>query len=94
MGLQREIYRRLFEAAEVAMMTKEERTKYELQMDTKEDIERQIDFAAKEGEARGEAKGRARGIAESVRRFAENLRAMGLTEEQIARATRLPAEEA
>ena len=95
---QRDIYRRLFEVAEVAKLPKEERTKYELQMETKDDIIRQIDFAMKEGIAEGMAegiaKGRAEGIAEgradSIRYFAENLRAMGLTEEQIAIATRLP----
>ena len=83
---QREIYRRLFDAAEVARMPKEERTKYELHMDTKEDIRRQIEFAAKEARSEGKAEG----IAESMRRFAENLRTLGLSEEQIAMATRMP----
>ena len=117
-AFQRELYRRLFEVAEVARMPKDERTQYALQMDTKEDIERQIDFAVKEasrkalaeGEARGRAEGEARGVARgraegeargraegeafARHQVAANLRAMGLPEEQIAKAMRSPENEA
>ena len=105
LSFQRDIFRRLFEAAELSCLPKEERTKYALQMDTKEDIRRQIEFAASEarqegmekgmekGRLEGKAEGKGEGRIEALRQITANLRAMGLSEEQIARATALPGEE-
>ena len=61
------------------------------------DILAQKDFAVKEallkGEAKGRTEGRAEGLAEGKQETAKNLKAMGLSLEQIVCATGLSQEE-
>ena len=61
------------------------------------DILAQKDFAVKEallkGEAKGRAEGRSEGLAEGKRETAKNLKAMGLSLEQIVCATGLSRED-
>ena len=82
--LRQEIFDLLFEAAEIATFTPEDKVKYEFEMTTERDIRNQIAFAKKnaraegiiEGEAEGKAEGKAEGRMEngieSARRMLED----------------------
>ena len=85
----------LFDSAEIANFTAEERTKYINDMTTKRDIINQIAYAKKEGLAEGHAAGVAEGdakIAAEKKAIAKNLKARGMNPEEIAEITSLPLE--
>ena len=75
-----EIFDLLFEAAEIATFTPEDKVKYEFEMTTERDIRNQIAFAKKnaraegiiEGKAEGNAEGRMENGIESARRMLED----------------------
>ena len=68
----------LFESAEIATFTPQEKIKLEYDMRTERDIKNQIAYAKKEG--------REEGREEERERIAEKLRKLGASEEMIARA--------
>ena len=68
----------LFESAEIATFTPQEKDKLEYDMRTERDIKNQIAYAKKEG--------REEGREEERERIAEKLRKLGASEEMIARA--------
>ena len=108
-ALQERIFRKLFEAAQIAAMPHDEQVLYRDNMMTENDYRNCIDFAREEGhasgfaegEARGlaagEAKGRAEGIAEGEAKgivtVAKSMKAMNLPIETIMQATGLSQKE-
>ena len=87
--LEEEIFRLLFESAEIATFTPEEKIKYENDMTTERDIRNQISFARKEGKKEGLEEG----IAQRNIEIARQMLAEGLSVELIARVTGLSEEE-
>ena len=87
---------RLFEEAEVAKFTPQEMREYEASKKAYRDIKNSIDTAKQEGLAEGieigMAKGKAEGKHEANAETAQRLLAMGLSAEQVAKATQLPLE--
>ena len=108
-ALQERIFRKLFEAAQIAAMPHDEQVLYRDNMMTENDYRNCIDFAREEGhasgfvegEARGlaagEAKGRAEGIAEGEAKgivtVAKSMKAMNLPMETIMQVTGLSQKE-
>ena len=87
---------RLFEEAEIAKFTPQEMREYEASKKAYRDIKNSIDTAKQEGLAEGieigMEKGRAEGKHEANTETAQRLMAMGLSAEQVAKATQLPLE--
>ena len=70
---------RLFESAEIATFTPEERIKYQNDMTTERDRYNQLVFA----EAKGREQGREEGREDAIRKMSEQLRARGMSEPEI-----------
>ena len=87
------IFKRLFQRAEIAAFTSEERISYEDSMKTYRDLKNVIDTAFDEGKAEGLAEGEARGKAEEKRKMAKIMKAEGDSVSKIARLTDLSEEE-
>ena len=99
---------RFFEEAEIAKFTPQEMREYETSKMAYRDIKNSVDTAKREGIAEGKeigmkegmAKGKQEGLAEGMEKgmnqkaleIAENMLAMGLSAEQVAKATQLPLE--
>ena len=89
---------RLFEEAEIAKFTPQEMREYETSKMAYRDIKNSVDTAKREGIAEGKEigmkegmeKGRAEGKHEANTETAQRLLAMGLSAEQVAKATQLP----
>jgi hypothetical protein len=77
--LKQEIFKLLFESAEIATFTPEERIKYQNDMTTERDRYNQLVFA----EAKGREQGREEGREDAIRKMAEQLRARGMSEAEI-----------
>ena len=84
-ALQERIFRKLFEAAQIAAMPHEEQVLYRDNMMTENDYRNCIDFAREEGIAEGEAKG--------IAAVAKSMKAMNLPTETIMQATGLSQKE-
>lgn len=87
--LEEEIFRLLFESAEIATFTPEERIKYIHDMTTERDIRNQIRFAEKQGLA----KGREEGVQQERIAIAKQMLAEGIAPEIVSKCTGLTAEE-
>ena len=85
-GLEAELFRLLFETAEIATFTPQELTKYDFDMTTERDIKNQIAYAEEKGMEKGLEKGREEGREEERARIIRELRKQGVPEEVIARA--------
>ena len=99
---------RLFEEAEIAKFTPQEMREYETSKMAYRDIKNSVDTAKREGIAEGKeigmkegmAKGKQEGLAEGMEKgmnqkaleIAKNMLAMGLSAEQVAKATQLSLE--
>ena len=87
---------RFFEEAEIAKFTPQEMREYETSKMAYRDIKNSVDTAKREGIAEGMEigmeKGRAEGKHEANTETAQRLLAMGLSAEQVAKATQLPLE--
>ena len=91
---------RLFEEAEIAKFTPQEMREYEFSKMAYRDIKNSVDTAKREGIAEGKEigmkegmeKGREEGKHEANTETAQRLLAMGLSAEQVAKATQLPLE--
>ena len=97
---------RFFEEAEIAKFTPQEMREYETSKMAYRDIKNSVDTAKREGIAEGMEigmkegmeKGKQEGLAEGMEKgmnqkaleIAENMLAMGLSAEQVAKATQLP----
>ncbi len=82
--MQAEIFELLFNSAEIAKFTPEEKIKYKYDMTTDRDIRNQIAYGREEGRAEGRAKGRAEGRAEAIRLVTKALKDKGFSDEDIA----------
>ena len=91
---------RLFEEAEIAKFTPQEMREYETSKMAYRDIKNSVDTAKREGKQEGLAegieigmeKGRAEGKHEANTETAQRLLSMGLSAEQVAKATQLSLE--
>ena len=91
------VFKKLSEIAEVASLNSEERRRYDESLRHYRDTLVVMEGQYLEGEAKGRAKGRAEGRAEGKQEkataIARNLKAMGLSVEDIEKATGLSADE-
>lgn len=78
-GLKQEIFRLLFDSAEITNFTPEEKAKYQQDMTTERDIRNFITFAREEGMEKGREEGRE----ETRKLVTERLRERGFSEEEI-----------
>ena len=93
-GFEGELFRLLFESAEIATFTPQDRIKYDFDMRTERDLKNQIAYAKEEGREEGLAigrekgreEGREEGRKEEKARIVEELRKQGVPEEMIAQA--------
>ena len=89
---------RFLEEAEIAKFTPQEMREYETSKMAYRDIKNSVDTAKREGIAEGMEKGMELGMAKGMEKgmnqkaleIAENMLAMGLSAEQVAKATQLP----
>ncbi len=79
----------MFDSAEIASFTPQEKINYEFDMTTERDIKNQIAFA----EEKGIAKGMERGREEERQRILEALRSQGVPEDILAKAIPAPEEQ-
>ena len=95
--LQEEVFRRFFEAAEIAHFDRDKREKYISEMFTQDDYINEIETARENGEikgrAEGEAKGRAEGLAEGKASVAASMIKEGLDMQLISKLTGFSLEE-
>ena len=89
-GFEGEFFRLLFESAEIAIFTPQEKIKYEYDMRTERDLLNQIAFAKKTGMEEGIEKGIEKGAREERQRILEELRRQGVSESIIAKAIPQP----
>ena len=82
-GFEGELFRLLFESAEIATFTPQEKIKLENDMRTERDLRNQIAYARESGYEKGLEKGRK----EERARMAEELRKQGIPEAVIAQVT-------
>ena len=75
--MQTEIFELLFNSAEIAKFTPEEKIKYEFDMTTERDIRNQIAYGREEGRAEGRAEEKAR-FEEEMKRIARSLLEKGV----------------
>ena len=87
------IFRKLFEVAEIAAFTKNERYDYEESLKNFRDMYNTISSAERKGRAEGEAIGMQKGERETTLRNAKNLKSLGVDVETISKATGLSADE-
>ena len=86
-GFEGELFRLLFETAEIATFTPQEKIKFENDMRTERDLRNQIAYARESGVEEGLARGREeeRHLAElRLQAISEKLRKMGHSEDEIA----------
>ena len=82
-GFEGDLFRLLFESAEIATFTPQEQDQLKIDMRTERDLKNQMAYAKEEGLERGRQKGRE----EERARIVEELRKLGVAEELIAKAT-------
>jgi len=88
-ALQEKIFMKLFEAAEIAKFTPEERTAYEESLKYYRDLNNVVNTSREEGREEGRAEGREEGI----KAVARKMKAEGVPKAEIQRFTGLPEEE-
>jgi predicted transposase/invertase (TIGR01784 family) len=88
--LKEEIFRLLFESAEIAKFTAEEKARYEQNMTTERDIRNQITYARDKGWEKGREEGREEGIRLTALKMLENrvpvqtiCKCTGMTEQEV-----------
>ena len=85
-GFEGELFRLLFETAEIATFTPQEKIRLENDMRTERDLRNQIAYARESGVEEGLARGREEGREEERSRMLAELRKQGVPEDVIARA--------
>ncbi|WP_289227692.1 MULTISPECIES: hypothetical protein [Parabacteroides] len=78
---------------EIERMSANERLEYELSLAVERDLLSAIDASFEDGEMKGIKKGREEGREEKSREIAQNLKSLGLSLEDISKATGLTSEE-
>lgn len=84
-----ELFRLLFESAEIATFTPQEKTKYEHEMRTERDFKNQLAYAEK----KGREEGREEGAREKALETARTLLKLGVPVETVAAGTGLSLED-
>jgi predicted transposase/invertase (TIGR01784 family) len=87
------VFDRLEQIASKANMSPEERQQYENEWKIYNDYFNSIDSAKREGKEEGREEGRIEGREEGIILVAQNLKRMGMTNEQIQQATGLTLNE-
>ncbi len=87
------VFKRLSEIAEVSSLDKEERRQYDESLRHYRDTLVVMEGQFMEGEAKGRAEGRAEGEHKGRMDIARNLKAMGLSIDDIVKASGLTADE-
>lgn len=87
------VFKRLSEITDVDSLSKEERAKYEASLREYRDYVGVLEYQRNEGEKKGLAEGLAKGLAEGLHQTAVNLKQMGMSSEQISKATGLSVAE-
>ena len=87
--LQEEVFKRFFEAAEIAKFTPDKREKYISEMFTQDDYINEIETARENGEKKGRELGLEAGRAEGKVEVAKAMKGDGMSCEQISRFTGL-----
>lgn len=88
-GMEDELFRLLFESAEIATFTPQEKTKYEHEMRTERDFKNQLAYAEK----KGREEGREEGAREKALETARTLLKLGVPVETVAAGTGLSLED-
>ena len=91
--LKEEISKLLFESAEIANFTAEEKARYEQSMTTERDIRNQIAYAMEKGLEKGFEQGKEQGAREQALKTAQELLKLGVSVEIISAGTGLSPEE-
>ena len=90
------VFDRLFEEAEIAKFTPQEMREYATSKMAYRDIKNSVDTAKREGIAEGKEigmkEGMEKGMNQKALEIAKNMLAMGLSAEQVAKATQLSLE--
>jgi len=92
-ALQDRVFRKLFEAAEIARFTPEEKTKYEESLKYYRDLKNVVDTSFDEGKAEGIVEGIAQGKAEGKAEIALRMKRKGMDIHLIAEISGLSVEE-
>ena len=83
--LKEEIFKILFESAEISTFTPTERIRYIEDMTTERDLKNQMAYAVNKSKAEGRAEGRAEGLEQ----MAKAMRQIGLSDADIKKALEL-----
>jgi predicted transposase/invertase (TIGR01784 family) len=92
-ALQDRVFQKLFEAAEIARFTPDEKNKYEESLKYYRDLKNVVDTSFDEGKAEGKAEGKVEGKEERNIEIARQMKSEGEPVEKIVRFTGLTAEE-
>ena len=91
--LNNQLFQKLKSIVEIERMSANERLEYELSLAVERDLLSAIDASFEDGEEKGIKKGREEGREEKSREIAQNLKSLGLSLEDISKATGLTSEE-
>ena len=91
--LKQELFKYLFESAEIAKFTPQEKTKYVFDMTTERDRKNQLAYAEAKGVEKGIEQGRAKGAQERAQEIARSLKKLGVSSDIILQSTGLSPEE-
>ena len=83
LGFDSELLQLLFDSAEIANFTPQERTKYDLDMRTERDFKNQLFYAREEGKKEGRKEGREEGRESALKEITEHLLAKGMSQEEV-----------
>jgi predicted transposase/invertase (TIGR01784 family) len=90
LSLQDRVFQKLFEAAEIARFSPDEKHKYEESLKYYRDLKNVVDTSYDEGKAEGLAEGLAEGKNERTREIAREMKRKGMDISLIADITGLP----
>ena len=91
--LREKIFEKMFSVAEISKLNSEERRLYIDNLNSYRDLKNSLDYAEMKGKVEGLAEGEAKGKIEKALEVAKNLKALGMSFEQISEITKLSIEE-
>lgn len=87
-----QIFQKLKSLVEIERMTPDERLAYELSLSVERDLSGALEASYEDGEEKGMEKGIVQGMMEGICKTARNLKSLGISLTDIAKATGLPLE--
>lgn len=87
-----QIFQKLKSLVEIERMTPDERLAYELSLSVERDLSGALEASYEDGEEKGMEKGIEKGMKEGICKTARNLKSLGISLTDIAKATGLPLE--